>query len=142
MCFRLGLGVSDNDTRGRNGDYRIRGGMIWGCFNNNKSLTGFMNLMAKTKGVNWSKLHPIYRSRNEANIVHTSANSKDDVSNTDNDDGTKSCGDMHEIVGGDTEGDVHANRDGTNGTLINDIGLDGVKTVVGDREEGAAGDTE
>ena len=116
--------------------------MIWGCFNNNESLTSFTNLMTKTNSIDWSKSDPVHRGSNEANVVDASVNTKDNISNADNDDGTKVCGDIHEIDIWKAKGDICVNRNWTNGTLINDIGLDGVKTVVGNCEEGVAGDME
>ena len=98
--------------------------------------------MMKSNSVDNSKMDPVHRDGDKTNIMDALANTKNDISLTDVADSAEACSNVHKIDRRDAEGDVHADRNGTDGALVDNVWLDGVKGVVGNGEGSAADDVE
>ena len=96
--------------------------------------------MTKSDSVDNPKMDPVHRDGNETNIVDALTNAKNDVSLIDIADGAKACSNVHKIDRRDAEGDMHADRDGMDGALVDDVWLGRIEGVVGNGEGSAAGD--
>ena len=105
-------------------------------------MSKILNLMMKSNSVDNPKMDPVHRDGDKMNIVDALINTKDNISLTDVADGAKMCSDIREVGSGNAKDDVCADRDGMDGALIDNIGLDRIKGMVGDGESSAAGDVE
>ena len=98
--------------------------------------------MTESNSVDNPKMDPVHRDGDKTNVMDALANVKNNVSLIDVADGAKACSNVHKIDRRDAEGDMHADRNGMDGALIDNIGLDRIKGMVGDGESSAAGDVE
>ena len=101
-----------------------------------------LNLMTKSNSVDNPKMDPVHRDGDKTNVVDALANVKNNVSLIDVADGAKTCTDIYEVDRGNTKDNMHVDRDGMDGTLVDNVWLSGVKGVVGNSESSAAGDVE
>ena len=98
--------------------------------------------MTKSNSVDNLKMDPVHRDGDKMYVVDALTNAKDDVSLIDVADDAEACSNVHKIDRRDVEGDMHADRDGMDGALVDDVWLGRIEGVVGNGEGSAAGDVE